>query len=638
MIKKGKSINGTDPFGQTALHEAARKWGIDVVRFLCDSGADLNHQDLYGRTPLHVAVSCNASDTVKYLVESGADSNVLTYGERQSPLHYAARSDAVESIVILLQAKCYIEARDYRGRTPLQVAADLDRSESVRHLLLDVKPRPADAGVRDNTGQTALSSMVLTMPLVARHALDQLHRKSTVQRKQLFYVNLLEKPLLSQEEDEIDSLLFRESVYSPLEMIVRYKHFQLVNHPVIRQLINIKWKQFGRTGVILQLIIFLTFLAALTTFTVAGDYEKKYDYTPLKDHWWRIFIALIVIALLVYQWVEEIWEFARSRKQHKLWIKWRTREYEKDLTYSHPKYQEEKEYVVQEMERLKKSTPAYFDDKWNYIDWLSYALLLAAIIAHVIDIADHTKTKAAVHARLLCIALIFAWLRVLKFVRAFKSLGPFVVILQHMVADVGRFVFFYIVIYIPYAASFWVFFGGRSVSGFTTVSRALFSLYRITLVDEYSYNEMRAEDSIMADILVGTFLALAAVISLNLFIALMSDSFQRVYDNSKANAVMQRASIILSLEEKLSKKKLDAYRREIHTRHAPSEEFYDDDDQEGDELRKVTVQTHDEILELRRLLDERLDQEDASKERLTRLERDLAEMKEMLRRFTARSL
>ena len=101
---------------------------FSFCRFLCDSGADLNHQDLYGRTPLHVAVSCNASDTVKYLVESGgtvgrekgmrkrkmaffffsivADSNVLTYGERQSPLHYAARSDAVESIAILLQAKC----------------------------------------------------------------------------------------------------------------------------------------------------------------------------------------------------------------------------------------------------------------------------------------------------------------------------------------------------------------------------------------------------------------------------------------------------------------------------------------------------------------------------------------------------
>ena len=51
----------------------------------------------------------------------------------------------------------------------------------------------------------------------------------------------------------------------------------------------------------------------------------------------------------------------------------------------------------------------------------------------------------------------------------------------------------------------------------------------------------------------------------------------------------------------------------------------------------VTFLIQDEILELRRLLDEKFDQEDASKERLTRLERDVAEMKELLRRFTARS-
>ena len=38
---------------------------------------------------------------------------------------------------------------------------------------------------------------------------------------------------------------------------------------------------------------------------------------------------------------------------------------------------------------------------------------------------------------------------------------------------------------------------------------------------------MKAVDSIMADLLIGTWLALSAILMLNIFIALMSDTFQR---------------------------------------------------------------------------------------------------------------
>jgi hypothetical protein len=101
---------------------------------------------------------------------------------------------------------------------------------------------------------------------------------------------------------------------------------------------------------------------------------------------------------------------------------------------------------------------------------------------------------------------------------------------------------------------------------------------------------MHNEDEIMAYILVGSFLALSAVVGLNLLIALMSDTFQRVYDNAKANAIMQQASIILSLEEKLKGSKLHQVRREIHEECSPLEEFFDDDDDEAEDLKKMTFQ------------------------------------------------
>ena len=66
----------------------------------------------------------------------------------------------------------------------------------------------------------------------------------------------------------------------------------------------------------------------------------------------------------------------------------------------------------------------------------------------------------------------------------------------------------------------------------------------------------------------------------------------RVYDNSRANAVMQKAITILSHEENLSKNKREKFRRYIHQVCGPEQDFYDDDNTTvgGEDLQKVTIQ------------------------------------------------
>ena len=50
--------------------------------------------------------------------------HATTTGELQTPLHYAARNNAVGSLKILLKLGSSIMARDYKNRTPLYVAAE----------------------------------------------------------------------------------------------------------------------------------------------------------------------------------------------------------------------------------------------------------------------------------------------------------------------------------------------------------------------------------------------------------------------------------------------------------------------------------------------------------------------------------
>ena len=60
-----------------------------------------------------------------------------------------------------------------------------------------------------------------------------------------------------------------------------------------------------------------------------------------------------------------------------------------------------------------------------------------------------------------------------------------------------------------------------------SVSGLLYSLYRITLVDEYEYAAMVAVDDVMAPLLCGTFLAASSILCVNMLIALLTDTFQR---------------------------------------------------------------------------------------------------------------
>ena len=135
---------------------------------------------------------------------------------------------------------------------------------------------------------------------------------------------------------------------------------------------------------------------------------------------------------------------------------------------------------------------------------------------------------------------------------------------------------------------------------------------------------MKAVDSLMATFLVACWLTLSAVLMLNLLIALLSNTFQRcdpiasrvvsccvavvlqacvccrVYDNAKANAVMQKAITIIGIEEGLSHEKREQFRAFIHSKKmAPLVTPYDDDDAvPGDDLQKVTIQVKEQLDEI----------------------------------------
>ncbi|XP_076599549.1 transient receptor potential cation channel subfamily A member 1, partial [Chaetodon auriga] len=527
VISDGADPNSSDRYGQTILHEISRAWSVDVMRFFLARGSDLLRPDQFGVTALHVASALDYQDMVQFLLDRKGLYEARTLLDQQTPLHYAAKNEAVGSIRLLLQAGASISSTDYKHRTPLQLAANHERSEAAQVLL----ELGAEAGMKDSDGQLCITALIGQISPVAQLALSQFHVTDRMTRQQCYYLNLLEPERHSPETVLQGSTATTASV---LEVVVQQGKLDLIMNPVFLKLIQVKWQLYGRLGAWLLLILNFLFNVSWTTVAISVSVHRDSpDRYILPQDWWRVLFVVLALLLTLEEVLREIQDILRSRRKLRLWQQWAKRRLHDDLQCAHPMWPQ-------------------VGSKRNVFDWLVYSLLTVSFSVHMADVFRPSVSLHTISLRLFSVTVIFLWLRLMKHVRAFRLMGPFIVMLGNIVGDVMCFLFLYAEIFIPYACSFWIIFGGSSsVPSMQSVSGLLYSLYRITLVDEYEYAAMVKVDDIMAPLLCGTFLAASSILCVNLLIALLTDTFQRVHDNSQANAVMQQAAVILQVEESM---------------------------------------------------------------------------------------
>lgn len=345
--------------------------------------------------------------------------------------------------------------------------------------------------------------------------------------------------------------------------------------------------------------IFLNVLLALAYTVLGVTHPSNVDnyYYPLDKNGWRIPLEAAVVFLTFNEIRKEIKEFYQSRRENSKFIRWRKKEIKRDLEFCHPRWTQERTLVEQQVRQIKERKKTYFQDKWNYLDWVAYLMLIIVIILHIINVVVKSDLYNGIFVRIFACTIIIVWVRLLKFARPFPSQGPFVVILDNIVGDTLRWGFVIAMFYVPYAAAFWMLFSGRSgqsVKGYDNVGHLVYTVIRYPLVDNYNFDDLEEAFPVMSRILCGSFLILAAIVLMNLYIALLSNTFQRVYDNARATAAMQRAHLLQDLESDASDKKVARYREHIRTRCSPEGNDYlviisDEEEQNRKQEEKISL-------------------------------------------------
>lgn len=159
-----ESMEQVDDQGTTAIHEAAKKNHVDMLKVMIEKGADVNvAQDQpadAGSTPLHVACSSGNVGVVKLLMASGADDTILNV-KGESPAHLAMTKRRfggdipTQDRIAILEALEHVDIPESGGRTPLMLIHELDLNTETEVLpvLLD---KDVDVNQADEGGNTAL--------------------------------------------------------------------------------------------------------------------------------------------------------------------------------------------------------------------------------------------------------------------------------------------------------------------------------------------------------------------------------------------------------------------------------------------------------------------------------------------------
>eukprot|EP00045_Choanoeca_perplexa_P011742 m.125624 g.125624 ORF g.125624 m.125624 type:complete len:1086 (+) comp15752_c0_seq1:186-3443(+) len=147
-------INLRDTQGRTPLLVALQQQHDSIAISLMQHGADINAQAMdESEQLLHACIASDNEHAALFLLKHGVDANAATRTLAQTPLHYAARRNAVPVAQALLASMQDINPADSNGDTPVHCAIRDKHAAMVELLLSNPK---VDINRRNKEGHTTL--------------------------------------------------------------------------------------------------------------------------------------------------------------------------------------------------------------------------------------------------------------------------------------------------------------------------------------------------------------------------------------------------------------------------------------------------------------------------------------------------
>ncbi|XP_074123789.1 transient receptor potential cation channel subfamily V member 5 isoform X2 [Sminthopsis crassicaudata] len=528
--------------GETALHIASLYDNLEAAKLLMEVAPELVNEpmtsELYaGQTALHMAIVNQNTNLVRALLARGANVSARVTGRAlcqnklfyfgEHPLSFAACVGNEEIVRLLIEFGADIRAQDQLGNTVLHI------------LVLQPGKNYACQMYNVILSYDSHGSHLQPLEFISNHQGLTPFKLAGVEGNTVMFQHLMQKrkyiqwthgPLTSTLYDLTDIDSWGDEL-SFLELIVSTKKRQarqILDQTPVKELVKLKWNRFGRPYFYILGAIYVLYMICFTMCCV---------YRPLKP-----------------------------RNDNQTSSRDMTLFKEKCLQESYVTYEDyirlfgELVTVIGAVAILLSEIPDIF--RVGFARYFGRTILggpfhviiiIYACLVLVTMVMRLTSTPGEVAP--MSFALVLGWCNVMYFARGFQMLGPFTIMIQKMFfGDLLRFCWLMAVVILGFASAFYIIFQTENPSQlgqFFNYPMSLFTTFELflTIIDGPANYDV--DLPFMYSVVYFAFAIIAALLMLNLFIAMMGDTHWRVAHERDELWKAQVVATTVMLERKL---------------------------------------------------------------------------------------
>ncbi|XP_046389393.1 ankyrin-3 [Ischnura elegans] len=533
LARSADLLMSADRHGKTGLHIAATHGHYQMVEVLLGQGGEINATDKNGWTPLHCAARAGFYDVVKLLVESGASPKSETnYG--MPPIWFAA-SEGHNDVLEYLMGKehdTYQLMEDKRFVYNLMVCSKNYNNKPIEYFVL-VSPAPVDTAAK-------LSNTFMTLSTKEKERAKDLI--SAGKMCETMATELLALAAGADSAGRILNATDRRNIEF-LDVLIENEQKEVIAHTVVQRYLQELWRgslTWAAWRVLLLFVFFLICPPVWVGFTLPLGH--RYNKVPIIKFMSYLTSHIYLMLLLMLAGITPVHPVVRPTL-FPYWYEWALLVWLSGLLL------------------FELTNPS---DK-SGLGWIKVAVLgfgVLGVALHLLGLFSlisrpYWPTLMYLRNQLIAIAFLLSCVQILDFLSFHHLFGPWAIIIGDLMKDLARFaavlsIFIFgfsmhvVALNQPFknqtpeeikankkAISYTGLFAEVRLSPLNAFERLFFAVFGMTDANSLKVEKEQPDWTLnLFKFVFGIYMVVSVVVLINLLIAMMSDTYQRIQAQS----------------------------------------------------------------------------------------------------------